>query len=230
MVTASAGGIFGSSTLNVTANNTWNAAGSLNVARAGHTAALLPNGKVLVNDGIASFSSIEIYDPVSDTWSPAGSLHDNTLGMNGRTLTLLNNGRVLFAGGMNHLAACFATAQLYDPTAQTVVSTGSMALRRSGHTATLLKTGNVLVAGGACFPSGQASEVFDSGTGAWSATTGNMLYPGERYLVGRGNHDLSASRAFRKLVTRRPGARYRRIGGQWRRRRHRSCDQRDLRS
>ena len=84
------------------ASNTWSAAGSLNSVRYAHTATLLPNGKVLVAGGVNySFSSYtylgsaEVYDPASDTWSPAGSLgtarylHTATLDAQRRSARLL---------------------------------------------------------------------------------------------------------------------------------------------
>src|SRR6478736_1712490 len=51
--------------------------GSLATARSGHTATLLPNGKVLVAggfDGNSILRSAELYDPANGTWSATGSL------------------------------------------------------------------------------------------------------------------------------------------------------------
>src|SRR5437762_14365078 len=81
------------------ASGTWTLTGSLNTARAYHTATLLPNGKVLVvggngNSGI--LTSAELYDPVSSTWSVTGSL--NTARYY-HTVSLLPNGKALVAGG-----------------------------------------------------------------------------------------------------------------------------------
>src|SRR5437667_9547124 len=50
--------------------------GSLATARNGHTATLLPNGKVLIaggRNGHSGLASAELYDPASGTWSATGS-------------------------------------------------------------------------------------------------------------------------------------------------------------
>jgi hypothetical protein len=90
---------------------TWTNTGSLNVARAYHTATLLPNGKVLVVGGVDtnmnSLSSMELYDPASRTWTLIGNL---SIARNGHTTTLLPNGKVLIAGG----EAAGNSAELYD--------------------------------------------------------------------------------------------------------------------
>src|SRR5690349_20988274 len=61
------------------------AAGDLITARTGHSATLLPNGKVLVAGGYVPapdgqllsqpLSSAELYDPATGTWSSTGSLN-----------------------------------------------------------------------------------------------------------------------------------------------------------
>ena len=66
----------------------------------GHTATLLPNGKVLVAGGSIQWlclSSAELYDPASGTWSgDRQPRHRTRL----HTATLLPNGKVLVAGGI----------------------------------------------------------------------------------------------------------------------------------
>ena len=74
--------------------------GSLHTARYGHTATLLPNGKVLVAGGGSSnaspLASAELYDPATGHWTTTGSL---ATARSGHTATLLPNGKVLVAGG-----------------------------------------------------------------------------------------------------------------------------------
>src|ERR1035437_4740611 len=73
--------------------------GSMTSSRAGATAALLSDGRVLIAAGWADnqtpLASAELYNPSTGTFSPTGSM---TTARNG-TATLLPDGRVLFAGG-----------------------------------------------------------------------------------------------------------------------------------
>src|SRR4030095_15544574 len=82
------------------ASGTWTVTGSLNTARAGHTAALLQN-RVLVAGGVDSnlvpSASAELYDLASGIWTTTGSLNE---ARNQHTATFLQNGIVLVAGGV----------------------------------------------------------------------------------------------------------------------------------
>ena len=69
-----------------------------------------------------------------------------------------NYGKVLMAGGFDVIA------ELFDPTAGTFTSTGSMSEGRSGHTATLPVDGTVLVTG-----ADNTAELFSPGTETFSA-------------------------------------------------------------
>ena len=141
------------------------ATGSMTVARTGHTATLLPNGKVLMVGG--GGRTPELYDPGSGTFTATGS---TTVYRYLHTATLLANGKVLIAGGWNASAAV-TSAELYDPSVGTFAPTGSMTVPRYLNTATLLLDGKVLVAGG-----GDASaELYDPTSGTF-AVTGSMRW------------------------------------------------------
>jgi N-acetylneuraminic acid mutarotase len=138
---------------------TWTPTASLkrlNTARWGHTATLLPGGKVLVAagyDGSISLSSAELYDLTTGSWTPGGDLN---FARSWHTATLLPNGQVLIAGGEIDTAtlqggfsfSVLPSAELYDATTGTWVLTGEMNSAREVHTATLLPNGKVLAAGG----------------------------------------------------------------------------------
>jgi hypothetical protein len=63
------------------------------------------------------------------------------------TATVLQNGRVLLAGGQL-LGLSVSTTELLDPSTGNLTGTGGLVTARRGHTATLLKDGRVLVTGG----------------------------------------------------------------------------------
>lgn len=155
--------------------------GTMTVARAGHTATLLPNNKVLMIDGgeldiddlLVSVSSAEIFDPSSGTFTPTGS---PCIAREFHTATPLATGKVLIAGGneFNGYPTWLtptATAELYDPATGSFAATGSMSIGRSGHTASLLTDGRVLIVGGA--PAGSpTAEIYDPKAGTFSAVPG----------------------------------------------------------
>ncbi len=146
--------------------------GNMSVARSGHTATLLNNGKVLVAGGYGNGpnpASAELYDPASGTWSSTGSM---SVARSNHTATLLLNGKVLVTGGSGSGGT---SAELYDPASGTWSSTGSMSVARSNnHTATLLPNGKVLVVGFT------GAELYDPVSGTWNIT-GSMI-------VGCGSH------------------------------------------
>jgi len=116
------------------------------------------------------------------SWAATGSLNVPRLQA---TATLLDNGKVLVAGGRNFaLTASHKSAELYDPLTGTFALTGSMTSGRWSHTATLLPNGKVLVAGGYTDPTTGANaqpvlrgaELYDPATGNWSVT-GSMATP-----------------------------------------------------
>jgi hypothetical protein len=157
--------------------------GNMVNARAGHTATLLANGKVLVAGG-SSGDAAELFDPATGEFTATGSME--TSRTNG-TATLLKNGDVLVTGGDDASGNPVATAELFDPTTGMFTPTGSMSVARAAHTATLLTSGEVLVTGGRS--SGVANttviasaELFDPATGAF-VLTGSMESPRELHTA-----------------------------------------------
>jgi len=57
-------------------------------------------------------ASAEIYDPVTGTFSPTGSM---ATARGSDTATLLDHGTVLVAGGFNSQSKALASAEIYDP-------------------------------------------------------------------------------------------------------------------
>jgi hypothetical protein len=96
-------------------------------------------------------SSADLYDPATNSWSPAGDL-----GMVwfSQTATLLPTGKVLITGGSTFdpqtvlTGRVLSSSALYDPGTNSWSPTEPLGAARSGHTATLLPSGKVLVGGG----------------------------------------------------------------------------------
>src|SRR5258707_619145 len=93
---------------------TFSATGRMTTPRAGHTATLLTNGKVLIAGGYDNNGGVpnaELYDPATGTFATTGRYIKDTFDLNdcqGATISLLPDGRVLLVwqdGG----------AELYDP-------------------------------------------------------------------------------------------------------------------
>jgi hypothetical protein len=152
---------------------TWSSAAGMGAWRFGHTATLLPGGKVLAAgglDALAGVTSAELYDPATGTWSATGA---TPTGHALHTATLLSDGKILAAGGRDGSASSSRAVELYDPNIGTWTATGSMSAARESHTATLLPDGRVLAAGGRTAGSGAVlatAEIYDSAAGIWSAT------------------------------------------------------------
>ena len=166
-------------------SGTFAATGSMATARSA-PAVLLGSGKVLIaggyscdsNGNCASLQSAEIYDPASGTFSGAGNM---TINRDSHTMTLLNSGQVLIAGGENCTSAtsCSAlnNAEIYDPLAGAFTAIASLNAARFNASAIALNSGQVLIAGGfngTSYPA--AAEVYNPEGGTFSIA-GNLNTP-----------------------------------------------------
>jgi hypothetical protein len=161
--------------------------GDMTAPRDDAVAAPLADGRVLVAGGVdptkltpsAVVNTAEIYDPVTGTFSPTGSM---TVPRADAAAAPLPDGRVLVAGGRDgiHPDQALQSAEIFDPATGSFAPTGDMTVVRNGPVAAPLPDGRVLVAGGDLYDLGsmleknqQSAEIFDPATGTF-APTGSM--------------------------------------------------------
>ena len=134
----------------------WRRVTPMTAPREHATATLLGNGRVLIAGGGNPFGtaglSAELYDPASGRWTPTGRMADYW----GPEAVLLQDGRVLRAGGGE-------AGGVYSPATGTWTATGPRVYSPVGGAAlALLPNGQVLSVGGArlanCSPKGCGSE------------------------------------------------------------------------
>jgi N-acetylneuraminic acid mutarotase len=158
--------------------DTFTATGSMTMARESHTGTLLKDGRVLITGGhkgrrptITIYTSAEIYNPASGTFTAASNL---IVKRHKHDATRLADGRVLIVGGSDERDGngAYRNAEVFDPTDGTFTAIkGNMKAPRYKlqGTAILLKNGKVLIAGGAT-----RAEVFDPATNSFSTAIGDI--------------------------------------------------------
>jgi hypothetical protein len=130
----------------------------------------LPTGQVLYIGGfdaseVTVLKHAELYDPF---WAGVGPMQE---GRQNHSATLLQDGRVLLAGGGDGGSGTRNTAELFDPVSGAFTSVG-MVDARSKHAAAMLSDGAVLLAGGQNTGTQflASAEVFDPATNTFSGT------------------------------------------------------------
>jgi hypothetical protein len=191
-------------------SNVWTpTAKSLNIPRSHGTAVRLTKGpnanKILVVGGInhlilpgsdskiknpysPALASCELYNPADQSWKTAGSLkHPRVL----HTLTVMDDGRVVAAGGQDQLGGGNETVhrsyEIYNaldnnptwscPSDKDIKK--HLREARSGHTATLLKDRTVLVI------NGYTSEIYNPEKDTWTFTRDTLWYPRSNHTATR---------------------------------------------
>lgn len=186
--------------------NTFSVTGNLITGRFQHTATRLPDGRVLITGGFECTSSpctriasSEIYDPITASFSPTGSL---TATRNNARSILLDNGKVLVVGGISTGNFPTNSGELYDPVTGTFAPTPNMAYGRNDHAIAALRRGNILVIGGACC-SFRAADYYDPATSVFALTgempqarwdlTANALKDGGALIAGGYSYNAAAA-------------------------------------
>lgn len=161
----------------------------MRMARYAHTAAELVNGDVLLTGGCIDphcyvvTNTAEVFDHDEQEFEfTKGPMHNER---ESQSETLLNDGSVLIAGGLDQNGNSLDTAEIYNPVTGTFDYTKDnmghqtfMNMPRVGQSATLLPNGKILIAGGANF---QGHQVFDNGelynpaTGSFELITGSSM-------------------------------------------------------
>src|SRR5689334_17843582 len=105
-------------------------AGEMLQPRSGHSATLLPDGRVLIAGGMRRnqdfYRSTETFDPTTGKFQPAA---DMTAARVGQAAVLLRTGKVLIAGGWVG-GGSTDSAELYDPSTGKFTVIASMTARR----------------------------------------------------------------------------------------------------
>lgn len=180
------------------ASGTFARTGDMTSARSGHSATLLPDGKVLIAGGSvendATTSSAELYDPATGTFSRTGDMRGK---QHLHEATLLKTGKVLISGGLSGWTSCCpipATPELYDPATGVFTTTGTYAganleqatyahIGLVGTKATLLHDGRVLLT------AEPAAQVYDPVAGTFSRAgtmvTGVGVFGMPQYISGQ---------------------------------------------
>jgi Bacterial Ig-like domain (group 3)/Galactose oxidase, central domain/Kelch motif len=158
----------------------------LNQARAGHTATLLANGKVLIAGGKdasgQALATAEIYDPATRVYTRIPANLPTPVW--GYTATLVKDGKVVLVGGNGGSGQPVPDVQLFDPSTSKFMALSAMQTARSQHTAMPLGDGRVLIAGGTD-GAGVLGDLanYDPVTRTFSPAPSSLLEPRESHTA-----------------------------------------------
>jgi hypothetical protein len=172
---------------------------NMTTGRAGHTATLLPDGRVLIVGGDSSNGTAEFYDPSTGKFAATGSLLLPQIGFNA---TLLSNGKVLITG---------TDAELFDPSTGQFTSAGPYVASLTGAFTANASTSTLLPDGTVLFAREPAAQIYNPAAATFSLSgsmyvsfSGNQVAPdyvdgqtatlllnGTVLVAGGANEDLS---------------------------------------
>jgi len=160
---------------------TWTMTDSIPTFRfGGQTVTKLSDGKIIVIGGYyidttswnyVILNNADIYDPQTNLWTIVLPMQ---IGRERHTATLLNDGKLLIAGGDTEN---FETeeCEIYDPFNNNWTECAPMLEKRYAHAAIRLESGNVFVSGGN--PSaGYSCELYDVNTNQWHLASDILGY------------------------------------------------------
>jgi len=155
------------------ATGMWAPTASMANNRTTTSAALLPNGNVLVPAGFpGGQSTAEAYSSAAGAWSPTANLN---VARARQGAMRLPDGGVLVAAGST--GASTLTSETYNPTTNAWTLAGNVAQTRFNYFFSELPNGNVLIAGGAGGATASTTaEVYDPSTRTWSSA-GTLANP-----------------------------------------------------
>lgn len=189
-VTTAATMLFDSST------GAWTLGPPMATSRFLHNANLLLDGRVLVSGGLSVDGSgqgpaaaAELFDPTTNTWSPAGQMAQAAAFA---TSAVLPDGRLIVAGGSTSLDSegVVARAEIYDPATNQWQTAAPMSIPRGWGGGGVVADGTFVMAAGITLqatPVGDvavleaSAEAFDPQTNTWTAIA-SMVTP--RFYVG----------------------------------------------
>jgi hypothetical protein len=201
----------------------WTTVAPMSLPRLGHSLTLLASGNVLAAGGTAADTAsgsgggqtirpdgtAEVYNVATNKWTTTSAAMSTPRFEH--TATLLDDGRVLIAGGqgppISGATTALKTTEIYDPAVDSFRKSNDMADARTNHTAVKLPDRSVMVVGGVGGTNGDTSlataEVFSPGDGRWTAAgaltgsrTGHTatVFPDGRVLVAGGESVTRGSR------------------------------------
>ncbi len=132
-------------------NNSWAYAAPTSVARGGHQAVVLADGRVLIVGGRPSghaLASAELYNPSSNVTSAVAPMKVARFQFQA---VLLGDNKVLVMGGYGNDAneSALSSCEIYDPASDTWTAAADMAAKRGAFKAATLNDGSVMAVGGA---------------------------------------------------------------------------------